>query len=77
MSSTEEKKETKPVGKKPSGLAAAGAEIVQPAPKLKIKEKDALQKKVFNSQVQNFSQNAFITGVNGLGMSLEVSNCRH
>ncbi len=46
---TEAPKETKPLAKKPSGLAAAGAEIVQPAPKLKIKEKDPLQKKVIQS----------------------------
>lgn len=63
-------------GSKKSSMASAGAEIMAPPPKLKLREKDPLQQEVFNSQVKNFSQSAFITGVNQLGMGLEVSNCQ-
>ena len=56
-------------------MASAGAEIMAPPPKVRLREKDPLQQQVFNAQVNNFAQNAFITGVNQLGMSLDVSNC--
>lgn len=42
-----------------------------PPPKVRLREKDPLQQQVFNAQVNNFAQNAFITGVNQLGMSLD------
>ena len=42
-------KDSKTVGKKKSSMAAAGAEIIAQPTKLKIKEKDPLQKQVFNN----------------------------
>ena len=62
------------VGSKKSSVAqAAGAEIVAPPARIKLKPKDQLQKTVFREQVNNFAQNAFITGVNNLQMNLDVS----
>ena len=60
--------------KKSSVAAAAGAEIIAAPPaRIKMKPKNPLQKQVFRDQVNNFAQNAFITGVNNLQMNLDVS----
>ena len=46
-----EAKEGKTVGKKKSSLAAAGAEMMAPPAKMKLKDLDPLQKTVLNQQV--------------------------
>ena len=65
----------KPGAKKPS-MAVNGANVAAPPSKLKVKQKDPGQKEIFNTQINDFGQNAFITGVNNLQMGLDVSdNC--
>ena len=52
-------------------MMAAGSEIVgQPKERLVMRP---MPKTVVNSLVNNFAQNAFITGVNQLKLSLDVS----
>ena len=52
-------------------MMAAGSEIVgQPKERLAMRP---MPKTVVNNLVNNFAQNAFITGVNQLKLSLDVS----
>ena len=70
------------VTKKPSdrsvvkgGAQAAAAEAEQQPAKLQMRPADQLQRQVRDAQVREVAQNAFITGVDGLPMAYNVSNC--